>query len=283
MTVKLIALDLDGTLLTDDKKVSSGNREAIHWATEKGVDVAFATGRSIGIIPPDAFSIPDIRYMITSNGAIVSDRLNGMISHEYIPAEAVDMLTELLCRREDMVEVFVNGTAHTQRIYNEEICEAVKRGQNPYYYYYHRVSEDDIFGFMKKNRNVIEMIIVNFQRGEDPRMKLMTKDQIEQIPGLCATTSLPYNIEIVSGTAGKGNALVKLAELLGIERDQVVSMGDSLNDMTMPDVSGICVAMGNGREEVKDQADIVTKSNMDDGVAAAIYEILGSGSQEESK
>ena len=280
MSVKLIALDLDGTLLNNEKSVSRGNREAIHWAAQQGVNVAFATGRSMGIIPPDAFSIPDVRYMITSNGAVISDRLRGVIACEYIPADTVDMLVNVLKGGSEMIEVFVSGMSHTQRSYNEEIMEAVRKGQDPYFYYYYRVSEDDIFDFMTKNRQVIEMIIVNFPRGEDPRMKLESLSRIDSVPGICTTTSLPYNIEIVSAAAGKGNALVRLAEQLGIEREQVVSMGDSLNDMTMPEVSGICVAMGNARDEVKERADMITASNVDDGVAGAIYRILEEDSKE---
>ena len=111
-------------------------------------------------------------------------------------------------------------------------------------------------------------------------MKLESLSRIDSVPGICTTTSLPYNIEIVSAAAGKGNALVRLAEQLGIEREQVVSMGDSLNDMTMPEVSGICVAMGNARDEVKERADMITASNVDDGVAGAIYRILEEDSKE---
>lgn len=273
MAIKLIALDLDGTLLNSEKKVSQANKEAIKWAVEQNIDVAFATGRSIGIIPPDAFQINDIRYMITSNGAVISDRRNGTLCREHIPSTAVDRIMDIISSKDYMIEAFVNGMSHTQRKFNNEINEALSRGENPYYYVYHRESEDDIAGYIERNHEYLEMLNINFSKGEDPRDKLILEEAIRKIPGLDVTSALPFDIEIASAKAGKGNALAKLANMLGLKQDEIVSMGDSLNDMSMPDVS-ICVAMGNARDEVKERADFVTRENTDDGVAHAIYEIV---------
>lgn len=273
MAIKLIALDLDGTLLNSEKKVSKANREAIRWALEQNIDVAFATGRSIGIIPPDAFGINDIRYMITSNGAVISDRKKGILCREHIPSNAVDRIMDVIGNKDYMIEAFVNGMSHTQRRFNDQIHEALSRGENPYYYVYHRESEDDIADYIARNHEFLEMLNINFPKGEDPRDKLILEEQIKQISGLDVTSALPFDLEIASAKAGKGNALAKLAHILCLEQNEIVSMGDSLNDMSMPDVS-ICVAMGNARDEVKERADFVTKENVDDGVAHAIYEIV---------
>ncbi|MBQ0079256.1 MAG: HAD family phosphatase [Eubacterium sp.] len=274
MAIKLIALDLDGTLITRDLKVSKANREAIRWAAEQNIHVVVATGRSMGIVPPDVFMIPEIRYLITSNGAIISDKQKGVISRTCIDEEVMQQLIKSVDGLDEMVEYFVEGVSHTQTKFWEIVENAHRRGQKSPYYYYHRVPEADLPSFARKNAKHVEMMCVKYGLAADPRVKMALHEKVLAIGGVKATTSLPFDCEVVSGRAGKGMALMKLADILGVEPHEIMAMGDSLNDLEMIQKAGIGVAMGDARMELKPEADFVTKTNQEDGVAHAIYEMV---------
>lgn len=274
MAIKLIALDLDGTLITPDLKVSKANREAIKWATQQNIEVVVATGRSMGIVPPDVFMIPEIRYLITSNGAIINDKKRGVIARTCIDVNIMNELIQSVEGLDEMVEYFVEGVSHTQRKFYNIVEDAHRRGQKSPYYYYHRVPEDDVQSFARKNAEHVELMCVKYGLAADPRLKMELHEKVLKIGGVRATTSLPFDCEVVSEKAGKGNTLMKLGDILGCDRHEIMAMGDSLNDLDMIKMAGVGVAMGNARMEVKPEADFVTKHYREDGVAHAIYEMV---------
>ena len=116
MTIKLIALDLDGTTLNNDRVISRVNREALEEAIEKGVNVVIATGRSFSALPEDVFQIRGIQYILTSNGAIITDmRTKKTIYENCIAPASVENAVDLLRQYPFMIEAFTNGGAYMEK------------------------------------------------------------------------------------------------------------------------------------------------------------------------
>lgn len=274
--VKLIALDMDGTLLNNASVVSKGNQEALRYAFAHGAEVVISTGRPISAISVETFRSMNIRYAITTNGAAVFDLFENRCIEEYgLPK---DVAMEILERARGLK---LHLTAH---IDNVGYCPIETRDYVPdllipesmkQIYMETRKFIPDFWEFVKNNPAPVQKITLNFLREngvllhrEEMESYLMGRDDVSCVCG----GSL--NLETTNLGVDKGNALVKLGEKLGIDVAQIMAMGDSGNDMSMLKAAGIAVSMGNGAEEVKAVADYVSVSNEEDGVAKAIYHYL---------
>ena len=133
-----------------------------------------------------------------------------------------------------------------------------------------RTPVENIFSFMIENREHIENISVNYPNTE---FKQGVEQKLRQIDGITLTSSFLLNNEIGGKTTSKASALTFLMEKFGIEKDELIVCGDSLNDAAMIRLAGIGVAMGNAEEYIKEIADYVTDTNYDDGVAKAIEKL----------
>ena len=148
--------------------------------------------------------------------------------------------------------------------------------------------EPGILALVRRTRELVDDLKETFRQRGDPVQKLQMyfrPDQMELraeqmkklpelFPGLTASSSLKNNIEINSVTAGKGPALLALAESLGLERSETVAFGDGSNDLSMIRAAGLGVAMANAEESVKAAAGLITGSNREAGVAQAIWKLL---------
>ena len=124
MAIKLIALDLDGTTLNDDRVISRSNREALGEAAERGVNIVIATGRAYSALPEDVFQVKGIRYVLTSNGAIITDlKTKEVIYENCIAPSAVEAAVALLRQYPFMVEAFTRGGAYIEKSQYDHIKE----------------------------------------------------------------------------------------------------------------------------------------------------------------
>jgi len=168
MTIKLIALDLDGTTLDKSSRLSDGNRQALEEAIRRGVHVVIATGRAFSVVPPEVLQIDGMEYIITSNGAemrnLVSDRL---IYSNYIAPGVIEKLYGFLKDHPFMTEVFTGGKAYIDTYYYNTAKEVGLSYRHTQYVLDTRKPVDNVLQFMLDHKDSIENINLNFGRPED--------------------------------------------------------------------------------------------------------------------
>ncbi|MDO4745505.1 MAG: HAD family hydrolase [Bacillota bacterium] len=272
MAIKLIALDLDGTTINNDGVISEGNRRALQKAADKGVNIVIATGRPFCALPRDVFEIDAIRYVLTSNGASITDiRENKTFYENCLSPLATEKAVELLRKHDYIIECFVNGVAYIDGPYYYEVEKTGMSFRDVNYILNTRNPVDDIYGFMLENKGHIENINVNF---EDMSEKPAMREKMLLLPETTITSSFPHNLEIGGATTSKAEALMQMGKLLGVKPEEMMAMGDSPNDIAMLSVCGLPIAVGNAMDEVKAVAKYIAPTNHEDGVAAAVEKFV---------
>lgn len=271
--IKLIGLDLDGTVFNDKKQISERNVDAISRAIEKGVIVMPATGRPYTGLPEEFLAIPGVRYALTANGSSVLDLVEQKVVYSDLlePEKALPLL-DVVLSYDALVDVFIEGYGYAPDSSIESIVNYMQSEVMTDYFLKTRAFfEGDILHFIRQNKKPIEKMQMIFR---DMAEKERAYAQLSQIPGITITSALVNNIEINSATANKGNGLLGLGKLLGIERNQIMACGDSGNDAEMIKAVGLGVAMGNASDHIKSLADFITLTNEEDGVAHAIEKFV---------
>jgi len=268
MNIKLIAMDLDGTLMNSSNCLSEYNRQALQDALACGISIVVASGRAFTSLPKVVLGIKGMQYAITSNGAHITDlRTNQFIYSSYIAPEAVDAAIELAEREKLMLEAFCDGQPYIQRNLYEDIRINGSVYRNKEYVLTTRKPMDDLAGFMRERRNTLENI--NFFFYDTDRLEKV-RPMIEAIPNTHVTSSVKNNVEMGSAHSTKAEALIILAKKLGLPRDGIMSFGDAPNDIPMIQYAGFGVAMGNAWDEVKAEADYIAETNDENGVGRTI-------------
>ncbi|MDD4080251.1 MAG: Cof-type HAD-IIB family hydrolase [Eubacteriales bacterium] len=266
--VRLIAADMDGTLLNEHSQVSPRTAYAIQQARAKGIHFAASTGR----FPDDASMVMlDAGIdgpIISLNGCVISDKPLGSVLTEHLMTKetaqcAVDVLEDLgegyFIFARDAVYSRYKKTRHhseTDFIDRKEIKDRVK------YYYGREACLDAV------NHPIYKFYVY---RSESGHSLAEISDALDCVPQYSLTQSSINNIEIMPANISKGTGLRDLAERLNIRPEHILALGDQLNDVPMLEYAGISVAMGNAAQAAKDAAIHLTASNMDDGVAEAIH------------
>ncbi len=271
--IKLIALDLDGTLLNSDKKLSDENRAALERAAEEGIEIVPATGRFYKGMPEIIRELEFVRYVISINGAQVYDAVNGKtVCSSEIPWERAVSVMERLDIVDTIYDCYQDGWGWmTEEFYNNadryaahiHSLEMIKKLRTPV---------PELKAYLKGKAHGVQKVQAFF-RDMELRSQVL-KMLPAEFPDLVITTSIVNNIEINSREATKGVALKKLAAYLGIPLESTMAFGDDTNDTTMLKAAGIGVAMGNAYDEVKQSADFVTKDCDENGVAFAVNHFL---------
>lgn len=278
-TIKIIALDLDGTLLDSQKRLSAANRAALARAAEKGALIVPTTGRFFGMMPEAIRDLPFVRYAITINGAQVYDReTDTAIVREEIPlGQAIGIMT-LLDRYDVIYDCYRSNwgwmTASMQEkaeLYatDEHYLKMIRQFRKPV---------DELKAHLKatESEGNVQKIML-FSRNEPGKEGCLTdisRELAAQFPEIKVTSSTRNNLELNIATAHKGNALRRFAEHLGLGLENCMAFGDGMNDFTMVEAAGIGVAMANAADGVKRVAKLVTVSNDEDGVAKALAQFF---------
>lgn len=272
MDIRLIALDMDGTLLNDQKELSPGNRAALESCIRHGIAIVPATGRPSAGLPAELRTMAGVRYAILTNGARVEDlQENKIISQELIHWELAYEVLALLSQYPVAYDPYINGRGKMEARFRDHLDQYGLPPAMQKLVLSSRDEVEDELALVKAWKAPVEKINI-FTTDQKLRMGLWEK--LNQYQELVVTSSLEYNLEINAVTATKGNALMQLADHLGLEREQTMAMGDGSNDISMVASAGIGVAMANGMDIVKQNADYITLSNEEDGVAAAIRHFL---------
>lgn len=265
--IKLLAVDMDGTCLDKEGKMSDNTLNALKKAAEAGIIVVPTTGRNINCLPIKIKNESFYRYVISSNGSLVVDlKEDRELFSAYIDkATACEILRKL---RKHMIltalhmnrDFYVNGIilyCGVRHVLKDDATN-LKIIRN-------------LSRFVRKNNVNVEEFQL-FYHGQ--KYRDIIKDIIAPFEDICAAFSDGY-AELYHSSGTKGTALLKLGSLLGITPDEIVCIGDEENDISMFEVIGHPYAMGNAIDKVKALAEKVLPTNNEDGVAFAINEILG--------
>ena len=271
--IRLIALDLDGTLLTTEKELTARSRAALEAAAARGMWIVPATGRFYLGIPEEVRQLPGVRYAITINGACVYDAEEGRSVYDAVfPLELALEVIEFLDRYPVIYDCYQRDAGWMPDRMWRDADQYIE--QPPVVEMVHRLREPvgDLKALLKERGEPVQKLQL-FTRNRTLRYQLYTALG-QRFPDLAVTMALPNNVEITSCDADKGRALAALLAHLGIPRAQSLSLGDGLNDLPMIQAAGTGVAMANAYTEVREAAELLTDDNDSDGVAKVLEALL---------
>ncbi len=254
--IKLIAIDLDGTLLDSGRKLSRGAAEAIHDAVEEGVDVCLASGRALNTMLPYAQELGLEGPFVSCNGAYVLDRDRNEVSHDTLPGPSKRTVLGYARALGLHTNVYVGGKV----------------------YFSHEGHWADLY---RRRTGVVEEAVLPFEDLEalDPT-KILFVDHADAVKRHFAETSKllgshetaitlsePEYIEFLPPGVNKGVGVQRLAMALSLQQTEVAALGDYLNDLEMVAWAGFSGAVANAVEAVREHADLIVASNDEGGAA----------------
>jgi Cof subfamily protein (haloacid dehalogenase superfamily) len=265
MEIKMVALDLDDTLLDSDLKISSACVDAIQRARQKGVIITLSTGRMFKSALPYARQLGIDVPIITYQGAWVKNSLSGEVLY-YKPVPA------LLAQQ--VMTYFKEQGVHYHTYFNDELCIETTSAEADDYARLAGVKahlHPDLIAALD-DYDAMKIMAIS---PHEPQLLAMEKNLKERFAGqLYITRSKPFYLEVMNRLAGKAMALELIARHYGFERTEVMAIGDSFNDLDMIKWAGLGVAMDNAMEAVKEAADFVTFSNDEEGVTEALQRFV---------
>lgn len=275
--IKLVALDLDGTLFDNSSRISKRNLTAIRSITDKGIHVVISTGRPFEGIPFDQIKGTGINYAITANGSGIYEISTGKCLYENaMDEELVTPILNFLLTRDIHMDAFIGGKGYTPIQCVETAQKLTVPSSLKNYIITTRTRLDNILQFIHENQLKVQKMTLNFYPAADGT--LIDRETVRKFlvsnPSITTVCGGYNNLEFTRADANKGVGLRKLAEILGVNPDATMAIGDTENDLAIIEAAGIGVAMGNATDAVKARADYVTTTNTKDGVAAAIEHFI---------
>ena len=284
---KLVAIDLDGTMLNQYGIITEKTKKAISKAQEKGVEVMIASGRAITSVKRFSKEINSNKYFISGNGAITYDIKNNKILYENILSKTKALKIIKICEENS---IYYN-------VYTENGIIAKNLSYNTLYYYKDNLTKPD------ENRTHINIVEnVYFEQREEKILKIMICDEhktvfnsiVRKLKELSEIEVLEvshmsrkiikqgtdeialeyFYTEVSAKDVDKWNALEEIIGLMNISKEEVVTIGDNANDLKMITNAGLGVAMGESAPYVKQSADIIAPTNDEDGVAIILNKIF---------
>lgn len=274
--VKLIALDLDGTLFNSQSQISAHNIDTIKKANEAGATVVISTGRPYSGLPFEQLKGSGIRFAITTNGSAIYEIESGKcLFEEAMDEDIILPILDFLLKKDIHMDAFIGGKGYTP-------VQCVAAGQklaNPpalkHYILNTRVRVDNLPLFIHENQLKVQKMTLNFYpEGDVFKDREEVRKYLESNPAVTTVSGGYNNLEFTQADVNKGVGLQKMAQLLDIPVAQTMAVGDTENDLAIIRAAGVGVAMGNATAAVKSAADYITTSNDEDGVAAAIAHFL---------
>ncbi|MPQ44416.1 sugar-phosphatase [Clostridium tarantellae] len=263
---KLIAIDMDGTLLRADKTISDKTKKALKEAKEHGVHVVLATGRPVDGVTrylEELNLTTDHDYVLSFNGAIVRNvGTREIICRDVLKGSDLHKLYNISKDLGVNIHAFSTKGLITPIMSKYTEVEAT----------INNIKVDIVdFNTITNEEDIIKVMMIDEPEVLDAAIKKLPKELYEKYT---VVKSTPYFLEFLSKTSNKGEGVRELIEHLGIKREEVIAIGDAGNDAHMIEYAGLGVAMGNAFEDIKEMADFVTKSNEEDGVAYVVEKFI---------
>lgn len=282
--IKLIASDMDGTLLNDEHTISEENIKAIKIAEERGCHFTIVTGRDYSGVK-NFFQEFDLKCeCILSNGAEYRDINGDVIERITIDNDTVRKIVQVMMEANVAIEMFTEDgmIIINEDIYKESLLQRFRRynkgktdleiieiARNMYDTWKPQMIKD-VEGFLDSNTDILKIMTYH----EDAQYIKELKEKLKNIEGVAVASTFANDIEISNIQAQKGLILAKVIEKMGIKKEEVIVLGDSFNDYSMFTEFENSFAMENAIPEIKEIAKYITDSNDNDGVAKAIYKAL---------
>ena len=284
--IKLIASDMDGTLLNHNHKIPKENVELINYAKNQGIEFIVATGRAYYEALP-ALNEENINCdVISFNGGIVYDKNGNIISITPMLPKDLYYTIEILKSFDISYQLYTKNTIYTKSIetdINAYIDLIRSNGYDPDVEHLRAEAQQKLdVGYITE----VENIELYLNEKENPPIKIIAISNdisklenaaklLSENKSISVTSSGANNIEIMHKNATKGEALKEIAKIYGINLENAVAIGDNLNDQAMLDIVGYSVAMKNSNTILKEQAKYVTeKTNSEGGVADTIFKLI---------
>lgn len=272
-SIKLLALDLDGTLLNEKKEITPRTWAALERARSQGVLVVPVTGRPAQGLPQVVRTMPGLRYVVSSNGATIRDIVTGeTLLEKHLSADTCLLVLDKCAHVPMIRQAFRNGVGYlSQADYNTLRDRYAGTSMLQYHLDTRQVLPGTVAEFLAADRQPVEEL---FFLTDSPQEKADLRALLTGLPGIGFADPFPNDLEVIAGDIDKGEALRYLLQRLDISPAQVLAMGDGGSDLPLLQAAGIGVAMANATEAVKAGADYVTASCDEDGVALAIEKFV---------
>ncbi|WP_160678232.1 Cof-type HAD-IIB family hydrolase [Clostridium sp. C8-1-8] len=266
---KLVAIDMDGTLLKDDKTITLKSKEALAKANSLGVKIVLTSGRPIQGIKNYLEEL-NLRgkddYVISLNGALIcrcedysvlssNETLKGKdLKYIFSKVKDLNAYVHAFKEREDLVNIESKFSKNEEKRINLKVR---------------------VVDFMKEIQDDEEILKVVLEEEKEVLDRVQAQLPKELFEEFTVIRSLDFMLEFMKKGCNKATGIEKLVQYLGIDSSEVIAIGDAVNDKEMIGYAGLGVAMGNAEEDIKNLADFVTKSNEEDGVAYVIEKFIG--------
>lgn len=260
---KMIAIDLDGTLLNDELTVTKDTMAAIRQSRELGVVVTIATGRMYPSAQRIALELGLDAPMITYQGAMIKSATSGEVLRErVVPFEIAQKCIHLAAEKQMHIQVYQDDVLYSA-VDNEQVKAYSKEVGVGY------KVEPDLLKLAKNG--FMKLLFI-----DEPEALAPVQEELQAVLGdeACIEKSKLRYLEVTHPEANKGSALSFLAEELGIDRSQVIGIGDNHNDTELVKAAGFGIAMGNAVDELKELADYTSLSNNEEGVLHVLNKFI---------
>ena len=283
---KLIAIDLDGTLLNSYGQISEKNRNALNKATEHNAEIIIASGRTTDSVRNIANDIGAKSYIICGNGSLIYDlQKEEIIYDKFIDKKKALQIIEICEQNSIYYNIYTENMVITKTLNNNVLFYYQENASKPdnkktkinivqdIYKYVEELENQHILkitisdsnsiifnGIIRKLRNIKDIDVLDVAHMSRKIIKTGTEETVIEY----------YYTEITSKNVDKWYAIEYLMDKLNIQRQEVMAIGDNVNDKMMIENAGCGVAMGNSAPYIKESADIVVSNNNEDGVAEVI-------------
>ncbi|MBC6695994.1 HAD family phosphatase [Terrisporobacter mayombei] len=268
---RMIVTDMDGTVLGTDHKITKDNKIALKKAEDKGIKIVFATGRFHESAKVHIDFLEEKMPIISSNGSIIKNpTTNEVLYCNSIDEDKCIRIIDTLDKYHLKYQIYTDEIILQKYDTEEEkqmMIDFIKTVfSDKTEIIFKKDLRDDI-----KNKNILKFNVMELERMD---LIDITRNELNEIEGIEITSSWGNNLEIMSEGSTKGKAIEFLANLLNINREEIIAFGDNYNDVSMIEFVGTGVAMGNAEEDVKNIANYVTDANSESGVAKAIDKLV---------
>ncbi len=264
MKIKMIALDLDDTLLDEQIKITSRCENAVKKAASMGIQVILATGRNYICTKQYLRQLELAAPVITNGGAEVYDERGELIRSRYLTAEMA----------KEIIGFAVAEGVHFQIYRDDCFCYEKEDEYCALYSSFNGLKGMEIPDLRNRSHDTPKLLIID---REEKILELRKKAEKTFGSKYNISISKPWYLEFNRPDASKGAALRYLAEMYGLERENIMAVGDGQIDLSMIEYAGLGIAMANGWDTILERADFITASNQEDGVAKAIEKfVIGS-------
>ena len=261
MQYKMLVLDLDDTLLTDDHAISVRNKEMLFKAKEKGIQIILASGRPTPAMLRYAQELElhlEDNYMISFNGAVVTNlKDNSVVFEQTLTQDQIHALYDYSIDRKTHIITYLDGGIISET--DSEFIEVEKHITGlPHY---------KVPSFKERVTTAgVKCILLE----EPTYLKTLESDLKKEMPHLSVNMSKPFFLEVAQTGIDKGATLKFLADKMNIRQEEIIAVGNAGNDLSMIEYAGLGVWVDNVDDELRDKANLVVSSNNNDGVAEVI-------------